>query len=174
MNFSDTWNQTERQQRTDKPSDPETDPNVPDGDYEAQVLDWRCFRSKAGEWYMKWILGIQGGEQDGKTLVRFVKVDLSDPMRLAYLKSDVFHSLGRDAEFSELADEERGLPGMAKREIDGAVLRVRKRSREAYGKTFLDVFINGTVSLSGGASAPPEVPAGSRPVEYVDGDEIPF
>ena len=106
--------------------------------------------------------------------VRFVKVDLSDPMRLAYLKSDVFHSLGRDAEFSELADEERGLPGMAKREIDGAVLRVRKRSREAYGKTFLDVFINGTVSLSGGASAPPEVPAGSRPVEYVDGDEIPF
>ena len=174
MSFSDAWNKTERKQRDDERRDPETDASVPDGDYQARIDDWRCFRSKAGEWFMKWVMSIQGGPQDGKTLVRFVKVSLDDPMRLAYLKSDVFHSLGRDAEFSELADEERGQPGMAKREIDGTVLRVRKRSREAYGKTFVDVFINGTVKLASDGGAASEVPSGTMQVEYVDGDEIPF
>lgn len=143
------WSQTAAREGGDVPADPETDPAIPDGEYDAEILDFRCFLSKKGAWWMKWVMAVRGGLLDGRLLVRFVEVKATTA---SFLKSDVICCLGREAAFGgELADVSRGLTGPAGREMIGAVVRARKRSRRAdNGKTYLDVYINEGVRLAAG------------------------
>lgn len=146
MNDIDTlWNTTVAQVKADLPDRPETDPAIPDGEYEAEVLDFSCFLSKKGAWIMKWVMAVRGGLLDGRLLVRFVPVT---PRTSPYLKADVAACLGREAEFSgELADVARGTTGPAGREMHGVILRAGKKSRRGDdGETYLDVYINSVLS----------------------------
>lgn len=172
MSFFD---EVERRPRSTRTPDPETDLTIPDGEYDAQVSDWRSFRSKAGAWFLKWTMEVTGGDQAGKILVYFKRFpDEGEHDLMAWLKNDLYLSLGRDPAEAELKDEERGLSGSAKREIEGAVLRVRKVASEWEGKPSAKVYLNATVKLATEGGAPSAAPSGTRPVEYVDGDEIPF
>lgn len=156
--LNDLWNSTPvAVQATSNDPDPETDPAVPDGEYDAEVMDWRAFLSKKGVWCMKWIMEVRGsGLLNGRTLVRFAAVNgRSTP----YVKADIVTSLGREARWDgDLVDVSRGLSGPARTEFRGVVLRVRKRTRRGDdGETYLDVYINGCVSRPESVSPPPEV-----------------
>lgn len=173
------WAQAPKPTQSTIPDDPKTDPSIPDGEYDAEILDFRCFLDKSGRWWMKWIMAVSGGLMDGRMLVRFVEVKGST---ISFLKSDIFHSLGRDAEFmGELADIPSGRSGPVASELRGAVVLARKRSRRADdGRTFLDVYINGTVSLPGNPpprpaseTAPPWPDDSNAPADEED-DGIPF
>jgi len=179
MDVDAIWSQASARMTTDLPDNPETDPAVPDGEYDAEVLDFRCFLDKSGRWWMKWILGVRGGLLDGRLLVRFVEVK---PQTAEYLKADVFHCLGREAAFGgELADIPTGRAGPAASEMRGAVVLARLRSRQAPdGRVFRDVYINGSVSLPSSAlpaAEEPKVeafslpPAPSRDARHTD---VPF
>tara|TARA_R110000824_G_scaffold86623_2_gene214215 strand:+ start:4390 stop:5040 length:651 start_codon:yes stop_codon:yes gene_type:complete len=161
------WDATPTQNHTDLPDNPETDPSIPDGEYDAEVLDFRCFLDKTGRWWMKWIMAVRGGLLDGRILVRFVEVK---PRTTGFLKQDVFHCLGREASFGgELADIARGRTGPVGSQMVGAVVLARKRSRRAddgTGRTFLDVYINGSVRTS-----MPPVPALEEPDPFRDAGE---
>lgn len=182
------WNQAPVRAKTDMPDDPQTDPTVPDGEYEAEILNFSCFLSKRGAWWMKWVMAIRGGLLDGRILVRFVEVKANTA---PYLKNDVFLSLGRAAEFAgELADVSSGRSGPACSEMVGAVVLARLRTRMATdgsGREFKDVYINGTVTLSSasfqrapGAPGIEESPApasGPAPAPWTpedEADDLPF
>jgi len=124
---------------------------------------------------LKWTMAVAGGDQAGKVLVYFKRFpDEGDHDKMAWLKNDLYLSLGRDPAEAELKDEERGLSGSVKLEIEGAVLRVRKVASEYRGEPSAKVYLNGTVKLATDGGGHSAAPTGSRPVEYVDGDEIPF
>jgi hypothetical protein len=188
------WNHAPVRAKTDIPDDPQTDPTVPDGEYEAEILNFSCFLSKRGAWWMKWVMAIRGGLLDGRILVRFVEVKANTA---PYLKNDVFLSLGREAQFAgELADVTSGRSGPACSEMVGAVVLARLRTRMANdgsGREFKDVYINGTVQVSAasfakspGSPGAPEAPgfeefpaaaSGPAPAPWTpadETDEVPF
>lgn len=167
------WNQAPIRANKDIPDDPETDPAVPDGEYEAEILNFACFLSKRGAWWMKWVMAIRGGLLDGRILVRFVEVK---PNTAPYLKNDVFLCLGREAQLAgEIADVPSGKSGPACSEMVGAVVLARLRTRMASdgsGREFKDVYINGTVTLSQASfSKAPGSPKASPPEEEMAAPE---
>ena len=184
MTMDTLWNATLAATSKDDGGDTDTDPSIPDGEYNAEVLNFRCWLSKKGEWWMKWVMAVRGGLLDGRALVRLAKVNAKSA---PYLKADVFYCLGRDAAFGgELADIPTGGPGPVCREMVGAVVRAAKKSRLAdNGQTYLDVYINDGVSLPSrppadlqepdpfrDAGEPPALPSQpSRDARFVD---IPF
>lgn len=168
--LNNLWNSTPAATKSDNNDpDPETDPTVPDGEYDAEILDWRAFLSKKGVWCMKWVMEIRGsGLLAGRTLVRFAAVTAKST---PYVKSDIVTCLGREAEWDgDLVDVSRGLSGPARTQFRGVILRVRKRTRvdNQTGDTYLDVYINGCVSRPESASPPPEIDPRDPSGEPVD------
>ena len=167
------WNAAKATNNADIPDNPETDPSVPDGEYNAEILDFRCFLDKSGRWWMKWVMAVRGGLLDGRILVRFVEVK---PTTAGFLKQDVFHCLGRAADFAgELADIAKGRTGPVGSEMVGAVVLARKRSRRAdNGKTYLDVYINGGIRLANPPGLALEDPDPARDAGEPSGNPDPF
>lgn len=133
-----TWDETPvkgKGSREDRVMD-----EVPDGEYEGEIVEWSCFRSKAGDWMISWWIMVTVGLRKGAQLQRFQTV--SDKT-IGYVKADLLLVTGRiPAWDGDLVDAERGLSGPIKGEITGCIVSVRQKSRTYQGTIYRDVYLN--------------------------------
>ena len=124
---------------------------IPDGEYEGEIVEWSCFQAKDGRWWISWWVLITVGLRKGAQIQRFSEV--SD-RTAGFVKADLLLVTGRIPKWDgDLVDVERGLSGPVRQEIVGAVVSVRQKSRTYQGTIYRDVFLN---KLLQGASSSSE------------------
>ena len=156
--YANEWEDTPEREATNF-EDREMD-EVPDGTYDADVVDWSFFRGKGGEWFVSWWFSILAGVYAGSMLQRFTTVEGG----ISFIKADLRVVLGDVPGWHDLVDDQNGRCRPEVRErIVGATVTIRQRTRKKGSDVFVDVFINRLVE------AAPD-PGGERKPDPVDED----
>ena len=139
---------------------------IPDGLYDAEVVDASIFRDKSGVWRVSWWFAIAAGVYSGSQIQKFEIFD----GRARFHRADVRLVLGRVPRRDELLDVEAGrMRGPVRQQIVGAVVTVRQRTTTKGDRKYVDVYLNSLVRpsprLETGEDAPQPPPERPAPVE---------
>lgn len=123
--------------------------DVPDGHYDATIVDFSVFMGKGGLWFASWWFRILSGLNAGKLLQRFNGLEHG----FSFVKKDLRIAFGRVPAWDELVWDDRKDDDCTFRiredlraEIVGATAKVKQRTRKKGGKTYVDVFLNKIVA----------------------------
>jgi hypothetical protein len=159
---------------------------IPDGRYEAQVIDVSYFEDRNGVKRESWWFRVRGGPFDGSTVQRFSEINRNTAGRAKGYLLTVARGQRGNLKWSEIYDKERraSLPWL-REECVGAIVNIAQRTSKGHTRSFVDIYINGCISpapVSGApdpvaqaeAPAPPPKPAPADDGWDDPSDEIPF
>jgi len=156
MNTNDpyyaTWDEVPDPVKKEEGQSSDSDPSIPDGEHNCRIEAFRCWESKAGDFWIKFILSVLDGLFAGRTLVRMVaplgrRQDAKEKQLkwARWAKEDLFLLLGEVPNIWDIINPETR-PAIAA-QVVGAVVKVQKSTKVSDdGDDWINVYLNDLLS----------------------------
>jgi hypothetical protein len=186
MRLSEIWNSIPEGESGETKNREVAD--LKDGMYNMEVIGFRFFQSKSGDYYYCWNLVVRDGRSKGSYTEKFSG---TSAISMDILKKDVRRVSGRWIPLEEIYDEDNDRLGPAVGELVGAIVEIRKRDdpkgriNQKTGKPYFNLDFMRLIRGVGQVPAHPpqeevsdddDLLAGSEDEEgdLLDDDDIPF
>ena len=161
MSIGDLFDRTEVGEKKQEQGRREMD-KVPDGTYNAEVIDFAVFSDAKDDYYVTWWFRVSDGAAQGAQLQSFSSV--SD-RSITFIKKSVKAVTGSFPTWGEMYDSDSGRTGRIRFDLVGAHVQVTQKTVSKGSKDYVNVYVDKRIDT-------PSVQPVSSVEDEVDVDDL--